>query len=479
MVLYLAMQVFFSPSPRGSDQYWYVGDVERVVIGDGQFVTNSLFPESITESGALARPWVQNKPVSYMVSALTFLTRNGHFAWLLFNNICLFLSGLMIARILALYGKLKLYFLTAFLFFPLNFYLAGQALPEVFMMLLITAIHYVLLVKPINLTKIILLAAITTILICQRPNYILLIPLIPIFLFFYQKTWKNISAFLLFSIVGLLCTGLFASHLVYTPSILDTIVNNVQGESNMGSFFSRPDNSNLGLSELISILIQKFTGFLKIQFGFAGFSTLMFYLINVMIISVPFAIYQKGARDKKVMVCLAFIAIHFATVILFYNQYRYAASIVPSLFILCVVCLSGIMDSRVLSRKLLAPCIMGLIVTSVVIGLQVRKQSNEDCDKILATRYLLRNQNGTAIMTSWSSGAGLLIGYSASPREVFFCDPKMPVENFMAFAKRLDTDVAVLATNEELYRQVKPYIIKQKLLKNSNFAFFKFRNNIK
>ena len=475
ILVFLGLQLFLSPSLRGSDQFWYVGDVERVVLQDGLFKTNSIFPNSMPDDiSDLPRPWVQNKPVSYLVLPLVYLLQNGHIAWMLFNMICLFLSAFFVARVLQIMGVKLLYFVAAFVFFPFNFYLATQALPEIFILFLIAGIHYLLLVPPINLKKIAVLAVITAVLICQRPNYILLLILIPLLFFIFNRK-KALVFSLSFTAIALLSCSialLFGEHLIKSPSITDTIINNVHGVSNMGNFFDQYDHSNVSLTDLIAIVLGKFGGAMQVQFGFSGISAFMFYLVNLMLLSIPVLLVQRKLINQKHLVCLGFIGIHFMTVILFFNQYRYAAAIMPSLFILCVSMLRNL-NWRIVSNSFFRLAIIaGCFVASLAIGWQVRRQASTEREVTHELRMLSEKQRFTALMCTWNNGAGLGVGYAVSPKNIYFFPPDIALEDWFSIAKKLNTKSGIINPKATLYKKLKPFVIYEQPLERTGMTYF-------
>src|SRR5690606_25223841 len=120
----------------------------------------------------LPRPWVQNRPVVYVVIALASLIGDSHFAWVVMNLVFTLLSLYLLYRLMKLevvhHPGLILLAMAVFLFIPLNFYLVMQALPEIFNELLTLVITFTLLSRISPNLKAVLAAVITGILIYQR-----------------------------------------------------------------------------------------------------------------------------------------------------------------------------------------------------------------------------------------------------------------------------------------------------------------------
>ena len=471
--VFFAALYFFSPSVRGSDQYWYVGDIERVVLQDGAYGTNSVFPNSLpADLKDLPRPWVQNKPVSYIVLQIAWLTKNGHLAWLIFNTICLVASALMVARCLQI--RRKLWFVALFLFFPFNFYLASQPLTDMFILFLVAAIQYLLIAaKKNNATKI-LLAVTVAVLIAQRPNYLLLLIVVPAVFYFLWPKRKLVSgaAFLIITTFLVYLNNLVVKeHLLIHPTIIDTIVNNMPGKTNMGNYLYPYQAAHLSFGEMASVLWTKFCGAVINQFEFFGISSLMFYLINLMLIGVIFLFLKKRWKSPQIIVSFSFIAIHFATVILFANQYRYAAAIIPALFIVDFEALRTI-RFRVSGKWPRALILAICLALSFGIGYQVRNGAIREKEVNARVRELAQRKQIPALMCEWNNGGCLSVGYALSPKNVFFFPRNYSIDDWMASAKKLRTNFGVVYYKSDLYKQLLPLMVYQEKVKGTDIIFF-------
>jgi hypothetical protein len=427
LMLYAAMVFWASPNLRGSDQYWYVGDVERAMLGDGIYKTNSIFPLSLPDNpDGLPRPWVQNKPVCYLVLPLVSLLQNGHYAWVIFNILCVFGAALLTSKCLDLSARNRFWFVSLFVFFPFNFYLVSQALPEIFVMLLISALLYLVAKKPATIVYGCIVGLLAGLLIWQRTNYVLLIPGIPIVWYWSQRksALKGIMIYIVItSAMVLAASTLFSQHLVKYPSIKDTILLNQHGQSNMGPFFDDYDNSSVGVLELVSVVIKKVWGALVVQFKFAGLSnTLMFYLVTLLFPGLIWILTRRDT-DSRLRVMMGLLTlIHLATIVLFYNQYRYAAAVMPALFLANFYLLRKATFGRQLKLKL---GLTGLAMAiSMVMGWQLRSQSLQEQARINQMKNATRL--GKAFLCHYKAGAGLAFGYAVSPSLVYYYEDSSP-----------------------------------------------------
>jgi hypothetical protein len=461
MIAYFGLLYFCSPFVRGSDQFWYVGDLERVVFGDGLYRTNSVFPASMPDDASeLPRPWVLNKPVSYIVLAMTYVVRDAHIAWLIFNTFCIFGAAILTGMVMGLKRQRLILFTVIFVLFPFNFYLTTQPLPEIFMMTLVAVVHYLILVPPLNYRKVLLLAVTTGLLICNRANYILLVPLIPIIFYFMYKR-KSIGFSAVFIVAAMLvasCSMFFHGHLIKAPTIIETFAYNLPNKTNMGNFFPTYGNETLTAADLFSILIEKIKGAMTIQFEFIGFTSAMFYVLNIMLLSVPILIFQRKFNRPVHYVCLMFIIVHFATIIIFYNQYRYATAIIPSLVLLVYEVYKNVRWDFIKARKIKYAFLAACILASAVLGDQVRQQAYEEQHMLAEFKEIEAKYKFNALMCAYNPGVSLGAGYALTPKLVYHFPPTMSAEEWLATAAKLKTKSGVIKPTSKLYKRLKPYI---------------------
>lgn len=478
LTLFFLILSWASPHLRGSDQYWYVGQAERVVLGDGQFKSNSIFPLSMPEDlTQLPRPWVQNGPASYVVLPFTYLTGNGHLAWLILNTICLFISAVLIARSLKLNAENSFWFTGIFMFFPFNFYLASQALPELFVMLLISSVMFLMLRKP-SIAKALLTAIAVGILCWQRSNYVLLLVLVPI-VYAVAARKKALFPALAFLIVGLTtvsCSSLFDDHLVKSPGFKDIILLNKQGGSNMGAFLHPYDNSNLSWADVVPVAIEKAGGALRTQFEVSTPSTtLMFYTINLMFPAFLIFIFRREPNLQTKLTLSVLVGIHLATIVLFYNQYRYAASIIPALFYASVFVVRRYHWSRRSVMKMAS--VACVLFMSLGLGWQLRSQTIQEYGQMNYARKILQSKTVNALMCEYASGAGLQVGYMVDPKPTFFFPSDYPLEKWLETARKLRTKHGVVFSRTGIYAQLKPRIKSEVTFPDTNMIFFEIDTN--
>lgn len=116
---------------RGSDQFWYVADVESIARGDGA-VTNTVFPHPLLRQQA-EPPYapIHHNPLLYVVAPLAGLI-GGYGAWLVLNVAWVLATALLVRSLLIVWVEEPLANLAAALFalMPATFWQAGQPLAD-------------------------------------------------------------------------------------------------------------------------------------------------------------------------------------------------------------------------------------------------------------------------------------------------------------------------------------------------------------
>ncbi|MGZ5247582.1 MAG: hypothetical protein ACXWV5_11135 [Flavitalea sp.] len=472
VILYLVLICYISWDPRGNDQYWNLANVERVTDFDGVFKTNNIFPAGMPEDlRDLPRPWVQNRPVVYLVTLVNMLLHNTQLSWILSNFLFLVLTLVIMQQIIrsSPVSKKNYLFSSILLFvFPLNFYLVMQALPEQFNQLLVIVLVYILLVVKHPGWRPALAAIIAGLLMYQRDNYILLLFLIPVYLFiFHRKQYGLVQAVLFMAIMGLLYfikPYILPGHTINHISSLSILSEVRPGNHNMINYL-HPEIPQKSFTEIVKILGAKTVNALSKQFTIKGTQAVFMYTMNLLLI--PFILLLFNFRrlpilKKKVVFLTAiFVAIHFATIFIFENQYRFSATLIP-LLILC-----GSFQLRAISMSKIFTIIpvvvlVGCIGLDILIGYSNVKEAKEDKLSLNEYREIKRAYiKSKPVMVMWTDGKQLLPSYAWLPDPVYYfpADAKFP--ELKKVADKLDTDLYLVKKPGTFYNQVQPQIVEE------------------
>ena len=95
VLIFLGLVWFAASGVRGSDQYWYVADVESLIDGRG-VRTNEIYPVSVRHNiAALPRPFLHNRLNLYIV-ALPALLLGAYDAWIVVNVVSSLLTSFLV-----------------------------------------------------------------------------------------------------------------------------------------------------------------------------------------------------------------------------------------------------------------------------------------------------------------------------------------------------------------------------------------------
>lgn len=101
LALLMILLVFGGSGVRGSDQYWYVADVQSLIDGDTSYTTNMFFPGKLLREGDSPTPnyYMHN---GYAIHAAAFLGRwvGAYKGWLLLNVCLHVISALLVLKCL-------------------------------------------------------------------------------------------------------------------------------------------------------------------------------------------------------------------------------------------------------------------------------------------------------------------------------------------------------------------------------------------
>jgi hypothetical protein len=472
VILYLVLICYISREPRGSDQYWSLANVERVTDFDGVFKTNNIFPAGMPEDlNDLPRPWVQNRPVVYLVTFVNMLLHNAQISWIICNFLFLVLTLLIMQHIIksSPVSKKNFLFSSILLFvFPLNFYLVMQALPEQFNQLLVIVLVYVLLMVKHPGWRPALAAVVAGLLMYQRDNYILLLFLIPVYLYiFHRKQYGLVQAVLFMAIMGLLYIikpYILPDHTINHISSLSILSEVRPGNHNMINYL-HPEIPQKSFPEILKILVSKTLNALSKQFSIKGSQAIFMYTMNLLLI--PFILLLFGFRrlpvlKKKVVFLTAiFVAIHFATIFIFENQYRFSATLIP-LLILC-----GSFKLRTISMSKIFT-IIPIVVLILCIGADVLiarsniQEAKEDKLTLKEYRAIKRDViKSKPVMVMWTDGKQLLPSYAWLPDPVYYFPADANFSELKKVSDKLDTDLYLVKKPGSFYSQLQPQVLEE------------------
>lgn len=476
--LYAVTANVFSPFPRGSDQYWNIGNVDRVVNVDGRYKTNNIYPASLPASDAgLPRPWVQNRPIVYIVTFFSYLTKHPQQTWIVVNCIILFLSALLLYKTLHTGNGsddnlIKLFITCLFLIYPFNFYQALQGLGEIFNQFLVISIVYLLTRKADSYTGVVGASLLAGLLIFQRENYVLLILLLPFyFLFFAPKNKRYPFIFLFIGITAslfLLKPLLLPSHTIRSLNFISVVTKERYGQSTMSAYLyaNLPDQP---LSRSVEVVMGRAAYALKAQFAISKSISVFFYLINLLLIPyflLLFNVRKLALQQKKELFLVSvFVLLHFVTVSLYQNQYRFAAILVPLLMLCAYRFIQNARTYYKMARVFLIALITLFIAVNAYIGMQNRRESFNEHRLVTQVSDVKKSViKNSPVFVDFTAELPWTIGYALSPNLCYFFPGDTDMADLVNASEKLHTNFFIIQKNTDFYKRVKNNIISEQII---------------
>lgn len=472
LLIYLAVVSIVSFYPRGTDQYWSISTIDRIIHVDGKFKTNYIFPAGMPDRyEELPRPWIQNRPVIFPVTAVAFIVRNPQLSWVIANFIFLVLTAALLNKLLrdnSINDPLRFFSLALLVLFPLNFYLLMQALPEQFNQLLVMLVLLMLYQLKNNYGWLLLTALVSGILIYQRDNYVLLGILVPVFIMIFGHRATRIPMALLYiviiAVMYLIKPILFPPHAVQSISVMDIITQVVPGKHNMVNYLYT-DFPSLSTSQIFKVIWIKAIHALKAQFFIRDIGGFFMYSLNLMVI--PFVILciryrRQSVKVKKILWLTGIVFfIQMLTTFLFENQYRFSAVLIPLLVLCTAIWLNGF--QFYLHKKVYIPlALILLVMINGPIAYANYQEAMDDKKKVAAFSMLRDNYaEGKNLLVEFGSGKSFFISYIMMPAYCYYFPEDAEPSSLLNIAATLQTNKILARKNSSLYRFFKKMAVEE------------------
>ncbi len=426
--LFLILVYLAATDVRGSDQYWYMADVETLLQGDPP-LTNNLFPTQVLAPGPQQRPFFIHHILNlYLVLPAAWLA--GPFGgWILTNVFATLITAALIALLTVRFAsaELAVWAYSVYLLLPLTLWLTAQPLAEA------TIAPFValgMLAYERAGTKrrywIVLAAALVGAYFC-RSTYIVLLFLLP-----GAYLWQNrpVGKNTILQAAALLAAAVVAvagQHFLFPESLpiswsglLNNAIPGVTG--NMYNYFC-----------LTPIPVQweylgwKFASHLAHHFFPPLVSEQIFYAPFNLLAILALLLFgmRKSESERRISQGLAvLLLLHFATIVLVQNQFRYLLVTLPPL--LAAGAITGSRISRLSSKSIRLRLLLGTIVLLVIADLlpvwRLHRQgiAERNLRAILVPMFDKTIPPAEPVLVEVHSGTYQLVGYVLRPRDVVF-----------------------------------------------------------
>ncbi len=436
---------------RGTDQYWYVTEVETL-LRDRAIATNVVFPVGLLGDGSgLPPPFIHNN-LSVYLAAIPALVVGPFGGWVVLNLLAVLGTSLLIYRTALLVATRWAAMACAVLYplLPLTSWHTAQPLAEASITFFAALAVYGLATCGSSTRRWLGLVAALGLLYAARQSYLPLLLAAPVvFLVIRMRTERppRRDAFgpagliLGATILAVLAvSGLFAAENVqfsYTrlwhtavPNQTDNMWFNFDlSSANLSD--SLPFDPRLLGPKLVGHLAQQFVNFESAPVG------VFYWTFNILaLVAIAKFLWERAPRRVQLLALgIGFIGLHFVTVVLFQNQFRYTLPALPILLVVLAMVLSDVrwLDLRLSSRPIalaLGFCVLGLAPT-VVLARTLRAEGSANGTAEAAASALF-DRNLAATEPAWLvyEGTPQLLTYAARPRLVLQVAPTYTIDEY-------------------------------------------------
>lgn len=468
LVLFLAAFAYASAGGlRGSDQYWYVADVETL-LSTGRAVTNNVFPVSLLNGETLPLPFVHNVLSVYLATVPAFFL-GSYWGWLVLNLAGTLICCVLVHRTCRRFADERVALLAslAYLTFPLTFWQAVQPLGEASIPPLIALALLLLARAGTAAHGWLALAFAAALLYFSRQSLVLVLLAVPVG--YALRTWGGAwrpramtLAGLLLIVAGALVIGnlLFeqeAVELTYAR-VLSGVVPGVAGhEDNMASSFDlSPANLAGGPPVRLDFLMMKVEAALRQQLvDFSGLPQAGIYWAFNGLALLTLAALWRFRRDPDRFTLVAgavvLLGVHAITIAVHQNQARYLLIPLPGVIVASSLLLGDLLKAG-RRRRVISGLAALLVLLALPFQLLAAHASHSEGRaeqqavaevRALAERHLDEDE---PVMVTWLHQEQA-IAYALRPRPVLFVRPDYALEQYQALSARLPVRWLIATTD--------------------------------
>jgi hypothetical protein len=444
VLIFVVLVVVGASGVRGSDQYWYVADVESLIDGRG-VQTNEIYPVTIRhEVAPLPRPFVHNI-LNVYVAALPALLFGAYGGWIVVNVFCSLLTAFLIFRTVARLADSHAALAAAvgYLLLPVTIWLTMQPLAEASISPLVALAAYVYVTANSSYWRWMLLIVIGALLVCCRPTFVLLLPLIPLAYVAHVTPWQIGTVARAAGIAALgFALWILGKHLLepnVSVSYLQVIGSDGPNFSNMTNFFDlspQPPTISAIVANVVKGLAIQFT---KIDAGYA-----LFYLPFNVLALAPLVLLRGSRRTEVIRVAmggLVAVGLHLITALLVRNQFRYLLVATPPLLMAAGIVLARAEWLRTIrtSAALMTAAVLTLAAPSATLawrshneGIEARRVRANLADAFSET---LPTDETVMVALNLKGFEVQMLGYVLRPRPVLYVYDRYDTDDYAALIK--------------------------------------------
>ena len=426
-VVFVSLVLFAASDFRGSDQYWYIADVETLLQG-GPKTTNEAYPARIMSPGAqIPLPFMHNILNLYLV--LPAATVFGSFrGWIVTNIVATILTASLIALIIrkVANGWISVLAYTAYLLLPLTMWQTSQPLAEATIVPFVAMGILIYVSAHTNKKLWGLLVIVVGLAYYCRTSFLPILFVIPITYLVQNKPVRIKNALYTLGLLSLVIFVIVIREIIFAGGVAvpfhNIISAGVPGVTDqMSSFYSLSQRPIV-----IRHLWLKVVNNLTIQLLPQRWDAQIFYLpFNVLTaFSLYFFFTKKSNIGLRITHCgVVLLLLHVATIIIHQNQFRYLLVATPIILVCSALVINKIKFFQ--SRTGQLGLILGLLVCligsniPVVTGLRQRGFREKDLRTKLKSTFDSVIPKNESLMVE-ASRKYQLLAYTLRPRMVIF-----------------------------------------------------------
>ncbi|OED36857.1 hypothetical protein AB833_25970 [Chromatiales bacterium (ex Bugula neritina AB1)] len=421
LVVSILLIVHSASGVRGTDQYWYLADVEQLASNQPP-ITNLVYPGKILRDNDGVSPnyFMHNGPMLHFAALLSRVT-SPYAAWISINLACHLLVALCIFAVTNVYTSKEFpYLLTSlYLLSPIAIWQTLNLLQEQFYAGILALCFMGYTYRKYTTAHCTLVAALT-IGIASHPLFGVLAFCYLIYFFITSFISKKPNKFL----ASILLTALFTSASLITPVLFPSsfqsdlsaiITSSIPGKTNMMWHYS---NANIPVSA--DLLLDKLLYVLKNQLFSLRNSPLYLYTNIASLACLYLVIYRRRNYSTILIPCCLALAAYAAIVVLMQLQPRYQQIVAPASFI-TIGLLAHSLGHRVPRHFYRLGTVALLIATtavSVILAREARQQGVSEKIALDTLRNKLSSIPDDANVVIVDTKHELKLSYALRPRKV-------------------------------------------------------------
>lgn len=429
LACFLVLVLFGAVGLRGTDQYWYVGDIS-MQTELGRYASNLLYPSySLSNGTTQLPPPIHHVPIVYLAQLWAELGLQPYDSWVLTNLLAMLLAAAFIfgaARMLKL-GRLSVLPVILFVSFPLTYWHTVNALADMALAVGAAGLLFGTLRAEIYRSRSgLLIAALSaTFLVWSRDDFALVLLAFLGYCAWLVRArgwgWRFVTPVAVATVV---LAPLKALALPKHPS--NGLRGALSSQETMDFYYGLPEFSLQALAEkgangLVNALLP------------AGATEVLTELPVLLAMGFGLWVTRKHSQYSILRFWTAvFFVTYVAACVLFQAQNRYILPVIPATSVVFVAGLRVwlerhpvVRDNRWGLRIAALSVVMLFVATSAMMARQYRAEANTGTEELNGLASDLAARTSGPLLAIGDSAEIIPLAYAVLPRPVLAVDPRV------------------------------------------------------